>query len=186
MPLDGKQLRFCQEYIVDLNATQAAIRAGYSQKTAGSQGHDLLKKPEIEAEIQRLADKRTERVEIRADDVLRETYLLATSDLAAAFNDDGSLKPIKDIPPHIRRAISSVEVDELFEGRGEDREHVGYTRKIRLWDKVKTLELLGKHLRLFSDTLKIEAQLDIAGLLAEARQRVIGGNGSRTDANAHS
>ena len=175
MALEPRQQRFCEEYIVDLNATQAGIRAGYSAKTAYSQAHDLLKKPEIEAEVQRLMNERSKRTEITADKVLKETYLLAMSDIGEAFNEDGSLKPIRDIPAHIRRAISSVEVDELFEGRGEQREHVGYTRKLRLWDKVKTLELLGKHLRLFDDAVKIDGLDDLAKALNErwtrAKQR---------------
>lgn len=154
MALEPKQQRFCEEYLVDLNATQAAIRAGYSQKTAGAIGHENLTKPEIESEIQRLMTERSKRTDITADKVLKETYLLAMSDIGEAFNDDGSLKPIKNIPAHIRRAISSVEVDELFEGHGKEREQVGYTRKLRLWDKVKTLELLGKHLKLFSEHIQ--------------------------------
>ena len=57
--------------------------------------------------------------------------------------------PIKDIPKAVRKAISGVEVEELFEGKGEDRVHVGTLRKVKFWDKVKSWELLGKHLKLF-------------------------------------
>jgi phage terminase small subunit len=165
--LEPRQLRFCQEYIIDLNGTQAAIRAGYSEDSARAIASENLTKPDIEAKIQELKDLRSLRTEITADKVLTETYLLAASDIGEAFNEDGSLKPIKEIPSHIRKAISSVEVDELFEGHGADKEQVGYTRKIKLWDKVKTLELLGKHLKVFSDKVELTADASLASILTE-------------------
>ena len=72
MALNNKQKIFCEEYIVDLNATQAAIRAGYSAKTAYSLGQQLLKKLECQIYVQELMDKRSERTEITADNILRE------------------------------------------------------------------------------------------------------------------
>jgi phage terminase small subunit len=153
--LEPKQEMFCREYIIDLNATQAAIRAGYSEHTARQIASELLSKPHVQAEIQRLADKRAAKLDLKAEDVLREVMRLAMVDISEAFNEDGSLKPIKEIPVEVRRAIASVEVDELFEGHGDDREQVGYTRKVKFWDKVKTLQLLGQHLKLFSDRLDL-------------------------------
>lgn len=147
--LSPKQLRFASEYVVDLNATQAAIRAGYSAKTARQQAADLLAKPDIAEEIERLRGAQEKRTEITADTVLRELLTIARADIAQAFNEDGSLKPIRDIPEDVRRAISGVEVYQEYAGRGESREAIGETKKVRFWDKNKALELLGKHLRLF-------------------------------------
>ncbi|QJE95977.1 terminase small subunit [Luteolibacter luteus] len=149
--LSPKQLQFCAEYLVDLNATQAAIRAGYSAKTASSIGQENLTKPEIQEEIARLSKEREKRTEITADTVLRELLKIATADIAQAFTEDGRLKPIHEIPEDVRRAIAGIEVYEEYAGRGEDREAIGQSKKVRFWDKNKALENLGKHLRLFVD-----------------------------------
>lgn len=152
--LTPKQAAFCAEYLIDLNATQAAIRAGYSEKTAASIGQENLKKPEIQREVSRMMGERAKRVEVSSDTVLAELLKLATVDIGLAFKEDGSLKAIHDMPEEIRRAIAGVDVFEEFEGRGEDREQVGWTKKIRFWDKTKALEMLGRHLRLFTDKLE--------------------------------
>ena len=165
--LEPRQQRFCGEYIIDLNATQAAIRAGYSENSAQQQSSDLLLKPLIQAEVDRLKEMRSLRTEITADKVLTETYLLASSDIAEAFDETGALKPIREIPARIRKAISSIEVEKLFEYVGDEKEHVGYTQKIKLWDKVKTLELLGKHLKLFSDKIELSADDSLASILSK-------------------
>jgi phage terminase small subunit len=152
--LTPKQAAFCAEYMIDLNATKAAIRAGYSEKTAASIGQENLRKPEIQREISELMAERAKRVEVSADTVLSELLKIATVDIGLAFKEDGSLKEIHDMPVEIRRAISGVDVFEEFEGRGEDREQVGWTKKVRFWDKTKALEMLGRHLRLFIDKVE--------------------------------
>jgi phage terminase small subunit len=153
--LNAKQLAFCQEYLIDLNATQAAIRAGYSAKTARQVAAENLTKPDIQTEVSRLIDERAARNKIDADTVLGELLRIARADIGQAFNPDGSLKPLADMPEEIRRAISGVDVFEEFAGRGEDREQIGFTKKIRFWDKVKALEMLGRHLRMFSDRVEL-------------------------------
>lgn len=79
-PLNGKHMAFCREYLVDRNATQAAIRAGYSRRTAGSQAHDLLKKPEIQEELSRLTTEQMARLDVQSDDVLRRIKAIAFAD----------------------------------------------------------------------------------------------------------
>jgi hypothetical protein len=80
MALTAKQQRFVEEYLVDLNATAAAIRAGYSEKTARSIGHELLSKPEIQAAIEAALAERSKRTEITADDVLQRLWSIASAD----------------------------------------------------------------------------------------------------------
>lgn len=143
-----KQLRFCEEYIVDLNATQAAIRAGYSKKTAYSQGQRLLKNVEVQKKIQQLYGKRAKRTQISADRVLTECVRIALSDVGDAFNPNGELKPIHDIPEDVRRAISSFQVIELFSGT-TTKVHIGYLKKVKLCSKDKNIEVLFKHLGMF-------------------------------------
>lgn len=149
-----KQSAFCAEYLIDLNATQAAIRAGYSARTARSVGAENLTKPDIQAEVSRLIGERSKRVEVSADTVIAELLRLAMTDIGQAFNEDGSLKAIHKMPEDIRRAIAGVDVFEEFEGRGEDRDQIGWTKKIRFWDKNKALEMLGRHLKMFTDKLE--------------------------------
>lgn len=153
--LTPKQALFCKEYIVDLNATAAAIRAGYSERTAYSIGEENLKKPEIEKEIARLKAERVERVQVNSDEILRELVRLSQSDIRKVFDEDGALRPMSEWPDAIAACVASVEVDEIFEyeGSGNDRKrvHIGYTKKVKFWDKNKALDMLGRHMKLFSD-----------------------------------
>lgn len=154
--LPQRQRLFVAEYLKDLNATQAAIRAGYSGKTAVVQGPRLLGNVRIATAIAEAMDARAARIEVKADDVLRELLLIARSDIGQAFDTSGKLKALHEIPEDTRRAISGIETDELFEHTGDgERAQTGWVRKVKFWDKVKGLELLGKHLKLWTD--KVEA-----------------------------
>lgn len=155
MSLNERQQLFVREYLVDLNATQAAIRAGYSVKTAGSQGFDLLKKPEIQEMVQAAYQKRAEKVELSAEQVLREIKLAAFLDPIELFADDGTLKPLREMPEHARRAIAGIEVEELYDGRGSERQFIGYLKKIKLVSKEGTLTLAGRHLGMFTDKTEL-------------------------------
>lgn len=149
--LNDKQRQFCAEYIVDLNGSQAAIRAGYSTKTARSIAQELLVKPEAVAKVQALMDERARRTQVTADRVITEVARLGFADLRKLFDAKGGLLPVDQWPDDIAAAVASVEVDELFEGFGENRVQVGYTKKVKLWDKAKSLEMLGRHLKLWVD-----------------------------------
>jgi phage terminase small subunit len=152
-PLTPKQQRFCEEYIVDLNATQAAIRAGYSKKTAGSQGHDLLKKPEIQNFVSSLAEARSEKTKITAENVLRELSLMGFANMQDYMTVQENGTAFVDLSQLTRdqaAAIQEIVTDEYWEGRGEDAVPVKKI-KFKLADKRGSLELLGKHLVLFGD-----------------------------------
>lgn len=149
--LNDKQRLFCAEYIVDLNGSAAAIRAGYSAKTARAIAQELLVKPEVVAKVQALMDERANRTQVTADRVITEVARLGFADLRKLFDEHGGLLPVNQWPDDIAAAVASVEVDELFEGFGENRIQVGYTRKVKLWDKAKSLEMLGRHLKLWVD-----------------------------------
>jgi len=153
--LTPKQEHFCHEYLLDLNATQAAIRAGYSPKTAAVQSSDLLTKPNIQNFISQLQGKRVNAVRIDAEAILKELYDLAMVDITQAYDEAGWLKPLTEIPENVRRAISYLEVNELFDGSGPDKHIIGVNRKIKFYDKPKSLELLGKHLKLFTEKHEI-------------------------------
>ena len=104
------------------------------------------------------------------DKVLAELATLAFADIAQAFNPDGSLKPFTDMSPMIRKAIAAVEVDELFEGTGRERAQIGFTKRIKFWDKNKAIEMLGKTLAMFKDVKQISADLTLEQLLSNANE----------------
>lgn len=146
------QVLFCKEYLKDLNGTEAAKRAGYSEDSAHVMASRLLGRPHIKRFINRLKSDRNLRLQVDSDSVLAELTRLAFVDLAQLYDDKGALKDIRKIPKNVRRAISSVEIDELFTGFGKDREQIGLTKKIKLYDKTKALELIGKHLKMFPNS----------------------------------
>lgn len=158
--LTDKQELFAREYLKDLNATQAAIRAGYSEKTARKIGSENLTKPDIAERIIELKDVRNEEVGIDAAYVLRRLVEIDQMDVLGIVKDDLSLKPVSEWPPTWRRYISGFDVAEMFENSGEDgaRELAGILKKIKWPDKVKNLELLGKHVdvQAFKENIKTE------------------------------
>ena len=136
---------FVQEYLIDLNATQAAIRAGYSAKTAEQQGYQLLQKPSVQAAIAARQKEREQRTAVAADRVLLEAARLALFDPRKLFNDDGSPKGIHELDDDTAAAVAGIEVLEQFEGSGKDRVFVGYLKKYRIADKNSALEKLFRH-----------------------------------------
>ena len=140
--LTPKQQMFCKEYLIDLNATQAAIRAGYSAKTAEWIGPQLLGKSHVAAKIQAQMNKRAAKIEITADKVLQEIAKMAFANVQDLYDEHGILRPISELPRDVAAAVQSVKVN-LTEACA--------VQEVKLWDKKGTLELLGKHLRLFSE-----------------------------------
>lgn len=167
--LTEKQKCFVAEYLVDLNATQAAIRAGYSEKTAYSQGQRMLKNVEVQAAIQEAMQKRSQRVEITQDRVLQEYARLAFFDPRKLFDDDGKPKGISQLDDDTAAALSGLDVLEEYEGAGDSREFVGYTKKYKLANKLGALDSLGKHLGMF-DGKSASGQERESNLLDAVRQ----------------
>lgn len=155
MSLNAKQRKFVNEYAKSGNATQAAIAAKYSKKTAYSTGPRLLDNVEIRQAIDTLLTKATEKAELTVAEVLAEMRNVAFFDIAQAFNTDGSLKEIGEMDEKTRRIISSLETDEIFAGRGGARKKIGVTRKLKLADKMKALEMIGRHFKMFTDVTEV-------------------------------
>lgn len=149
--LTPRQGAFVDAYLVSMNATKAAKKAGYSPQTAGSQGHDLLKKPEvIRAIAERIADRR-ERVELRQDAVVLELARLATSNMADYMRITPQGDPMIDLTACTREQLGCIQeftVEDFTEGRGEDKRDVRRV-KVKLYNKAQALEGLGKHLGMF-------------------------------------
>lgn len=146
MALTPKQQRFVEEYLLDANQTQAAIRAGYSPRTAEQQGYRLLRNVGVAAAIEAAQALRSERTKIDADWVLTRLAEEADADLADLYDKDMNLKPVHEWPEIWRKGlVAGVDVEELFEGRGDDRERIGTVRKLKLSDRIRRIELIGKH-----------------------------------------
>lgn len=167
MALTTKQQVFVQEYLIDLNATQAAIRAGYSQKTAEKIGFENLHKPEIEAAIAEALAAREKRTGVTQDRVIRELARIGFSDIRTLFDEGGNLRKMADLPDEVAAAVASVEVVTKSLGEGE----VEYVHKIKLWDKPKALEMIGRHLKMFTDKIEVDASSGFAELLKRSRER---------------
>lgn len=142
--LTPKQQRFVEEYLIDLNATQAAIRAGYSPETAYSIGSENLKKPEIATAIEAARKNLSETSGITLERVQKEYARLAFLDIRKAFDEEGRLKPIHELDDDTAAAIAGIETEALFEGRGDDREMIGRLHKLRLSDKKAALDSICK------------------------------------------
>lgn len=113
-------------------------------------------------------DARAARAHVRADEVLLELKRLAGVDPLGLFNPDGTMRAIQDIPVELRHCIASFEVEELWEGRGDDRRQVGVLKKVKLWSKDASLDKLMRHLSLYKDKLTIEGSVTLRDLLPAA------------------
>lgn len=150
--LTDKQELFAREYLKDLNATQAAIRAGYSEKTAKEAGYENLTKPHVLELVAELKAQRIEQTGIDAAYVLRRLVEIDEMDVLDILLANGELKPIAQWPKVWRTTLSGMDVTEMA------GDSAGLLKKIKWPDKVKNLELLGKHVTVqaFKDNVKNE------------------------------
>lgn len=154
MALTDKQEMFCREYLIDLNATQAAIRAGYSVKTANRTAYENLSKPDIQSRIAELKAQRNDLVGVNATYVLNRLVEIDQMDVLDILTSTGELKPIIQWPKVWRTTLSGLDVIEMAaEGNTS-----ALLKKIKWPDKVKNLELIGKHIdvQAFREQVKTE------------------------------
>ena len=148
-PLSARQERFVQEYVLDYNATQAAIRAGYSERSARYTASDLLRRPNILARIRALQAELRERLSLTEDRVIAELFAVYERCMTAV--------PVMEYDAVLKEMVESGEY--TFDSRGA----------------IRALELIGKHGGMFSDKLKVEGNVTVGtGQLAsllEARQQ---------------
>lgn len=153
MELNKKQICFCEEYIIDLNGKQAAIRSGYSPKTADVQASRLLTNAKLRQKISDLQQKRSERTEISADKVLNELYNIAFSQVTDFIRVEEHFFGRGKKKRSIRAAVAQL-THEIGKGKLSAIAEIKQTAHgigIKLHSKEKALELLGKHLGLFKE-----------------------------------
>lgn len=155
--LNDRQELFCLEYVKSLNATQSAINAGYSEKTAQPIASRLLLNVMVQTRIVELQEKRNSELEVDARYVLNRLLEIDQMDVKDILNDDGTVKHVFEWPKVWRTSLSGIDVMELASG-----DDPSILKKIKWPDKVKNLELLGKHINInaFSDRQDIKMSVN--------------------------
>lgn len=174
--LTDKQALFCQEYLLDLNATQAAIRAGYSKNSAEVIGHENLRKPNIQELIAELKDERSKEIKVDARWVLSHCSEILQADIGDILDEVGKFKPIHDWPKIWRQMLTAVDIKELFEYTGDGQEKIGDLVKAKFVSREKILELTGRHVNVkaFQEKVtEIHIHQELTSRLQQGRQRVI-------------
>ncbi|MCD7994501.1 MAG: terminase small subunit [Clostridia bacterium] len=182
MALMPKQKIFADEYLIDLNATRA-YKVAYPRvkkdTVAATNGGRLLRNAEVESYIQERMEERAQRTEITQDRVLQELAKLGFFDIRKLFDNSGKPLDITGLDDETAACIAGLEVMDVYEGTGEDKEFVGYIKKYKLSDKLKALELIGRHLGMFKDKMELSGQIDTtnpyAGLTTEELKKLIHG-----------
>ncbi|MEG1210217.1 MAG: terminase small subunit [Leclercia sp.] len=173
-PLSVLKEAYCQEYIkCPENQTQAAINAGYSPNTAAKFASQNMRDERVQKRIAELMAERNKRNRVSADYVLMRLVEIDQMDVLDILNDDGSLKPIRDWPKIWRTTLSGFDLSSTIMNMNEDSIET-ILKKIKWPDKVKNLELIGKHVDVnaFKERLEISGTVTIADRMAKARDRV--------------
>lgn len=178
--LTDKQKRFVEEYLIDLNATQAAIRAGYSEKTAADIGRQTLRKTPVAEAIRKALDARSEKTQIDAAWLLTRLAEEASADVADLYDEHGAIKPVKEWPKIWRQGlVNGMDIEQLT----VDGASVGTVAKLRISDRVKRLELIGRHIgvQAFKDQIEHSGTVNLADRMAAGRRRALSDDGDDAD-----
>lgn len=167
--LTDKQKLFVEEYLIDLNATQAAIRAGYSVKTAMEQGYQLLQKTSVSEAIATAMANRSRRTGITADRVLNELAKIGFANAADIIEFDEATV-VDGVKRDDTACIQSIKVKTIPTEDGDITE-----REVKLYDKKAALELIGRHLGMFKDKIEVSGTNQAKDKLDEVIQQMRGG-----------
>lgn len=185
-PLTAMMEAYCQSYIrTPDNQTQAAINAGFSPNTAAVKASNMMRDERIQKRIAELMEERNKRNRVSADYVLMRLVEIDQMDVLDILNDDGGMKPIAEWPKVWRTSLSAMDIATIKTTQAslqkengeadlsvEDVEHI--LKKVKWPDKVKNLELIGKHVDVnaFKERLEVSGTVTIADRMAKARDRV--------------
>lgn len=164
---------FAQEMAKGKSAQEAYRLAGYVG--LGNVAR-LTKHPIVAARVAELLGQGARRTEITAARTIAELGRIAFADIRGLFNKDGALKPVSQWPDDLARAIAALDTDELFDGRGRRRQRIGLARKVRLADKLRALEMLGRSFGLFKDKVEVRTTVEqmsdeeLAAVIADVRE----------------
>lgn len=173
-PLTAMQESYAQEYTkCPENQTQAAINAGFSHKTAAVKASAMMRDERIQKRIAELMEERNKRLRVSADYVLLRLVEIDQMDVLDILHDDGTLKPIREWPKIWRTTLSGFDLSSTIMNMDETSIET-ILKKIKWPDKVKNLELIGKHVDVnaFKERLEVSGTVTIADRMAKARRRV--------------
>ncbi|MCM1326950.1 MAG: terminase small subunit [Bacteroidales bacterium] len=152
--LTEKQQIFVKEYLIDLNATQAAIRAGYSYKTAAEQGHQLLQKTSVQKAISEAMAERSKRTGINQDRIFLELAKIALAKMTDIVDNQGRIKETATADD-----LACIESIKYKETKGDAVSSI--EREVKLSSKIKAIELIGKHLGMWNEKMDVKVSLPI-------------------------
>lgn len=177
MALTAKQQRFVDEYLIDLNATQAVIRAGYSKNRASEIGYQLLQKTTVEEYLAEAMKARESRTHITQDRVLQELSRIAFFDIRKLYKEDGSLKKPSELDDDAAAVLAGIDVVEMTGGMGIGADgmpqHIPMsTKKAKIFDKNGALTLAMRHLGMLNDKMEHSGNvtLSIADQIKQAHE----------------
>jgi hypothetical protein len=155
--LDEREKIFAENYILTQNATEAARRVpGISESFAPIYGHRTKNRPHVKAYIEARLECALSDIRMSVDDVLAELQYRAMFDVSELYEDDGSVKRIKDMSPLARRMIEQIECVELFSGSGDDKHAIGLVKKVKIQSSSKAFADLAKYHGLLKDRVSHE------------------------------
>lgn len=164
--------RFAQELAKGTSVPQAYYLAGYIGICNISR---LKNHPPIAARVEELLTEGARRTEVTAAATITELGRIAFADIRGLFNKNGVLKPVNQWPDDLARAVAALDIDELFDAGGGRRTQTGVTRKVRLANKLRALEMLGRSFGLFKDKVEVRTSVEqmsdeeLSALVAELR-----------------
>ena len=142
--------RFAEKYFETLNGSESALYAGYSSKTSAEQGYQLLKREDIQQYLSELRKKEAKKHNVTKERLIEEYAKIAFFDIRDIYNEDGNLVNIKDLDSKSAGAIASIKSFEEYEtDKAGNKNLIGTNKEVRVFDKIRALQDLGKHLGLF-------------------------------------
>lgn len=185
-----REATFAEAYLANnMRGDLAAIAAGYSKASAKRQAVTLLARPGVQKLIRERQAELAKAHRMTTDSVMAELSNIVHSDPRKLFDKNGALLPIGEWPSDVASAVASIEIDELFDGKGKGRKHIGYTKKVKFWDKNSGIEKAMKHFGLFAEDNK-QRMGALANLPRDVLQAIVerlqgaGGGGRIIDGRA--
>jgi phage terminase small subunit len=177
--LTVKQEKFCQKYVETGNASEA-YRQSYdcensNESTICNEAYLLLQNPDITLRVEELTDLALKRHSITVDKIVVEYAKIAFLDINQIFYPDGTMRPVNEIEPDARAAIAGIEIEEIYDGRGEGRSVIGQLKKVKISDKKGALDSLGKYLGMFIDKSELSGPKGGPIELSDAKSTLLRG-----------
>lgn len=151
---------------------EAMLHAGYSKVQAHKTAKAVLEHPRVVILASHYASQAIQKNEVSVERVIEEVCRVVLADVRTLFDEHGNVKPIHEIPDDIARSIAGIDVFEEFQGKGDDRESIGYTKRLKFWNKLDAVEKLAKIKGWYApEKLEVDATDKLADALRSARER---------------